>query len=126
MAFSLYLVCLLLLLTIVRSHAQSSSSIPASPLVSLAEQQFDRQSWLLVRLVRFVESPLGRNPTQIDYADYRATDGVTIPFRWTLSRPGASFTIQVDHLEQNVPIDDAQFVPPPPRAESSHQLSPHQ
>jgi photosynthetic reaction center cytochrome c subunit len=87
---------------------------------------FDRQSGLLVRLVRFAESPLGRNPTQIDYSGYRAADGVTIPFRWTLSRPGTSFTIQVDHLEQNVPINDAQFVPPPPRAESGHQLSPHQ
>ena len=86
---------------------------------------FDRQSGLLLRLVRFAESPLGLNPTQIDYADYRAADGVTIPFRWTLSRPGTTFTIQIDHLEQNVEIDDAKFVPPSPRGESGHQLSPH-
>lgn len=78
------------------------------------ELYFDRQSALLLRLVRFAESPLGRNPTQIDYADYRFSDGVTIPFRWKLSRPGTSFTIQVDHLEQNVPLDDTRFAPPPP------------
>jgi hypothetical protein len=86
---------------------------------------FDRQSALLLRLVRFAESPLGRNPTQIDYADYRAAGGVTIPFRWTLSRPGTSFTIQVDHLEQNVPLDDARFTPPPSPADAGQQPPGH-
>jgi photosynthetic reaction center cytochrome c subunit len=74
---------------------------------------FDQQSGLLLRLVRYLESPLGRLPTQVDYADYRQADGVKIPFRWTLSRPGNRFTIQVDQLEQNVPVDDAKFNPPP-------------
>jgi hypothetical protein len=32
---------------------------------------FDKESGLLVRLVRYVESPLGRNPVQTDYSDYR-------------------------------------------------------
>jgi photosynthetic reaction center cytochrome c subunit len=75
---------------------------------------FDQQSGLLLRLVRFAETPLGRNPTQIDYADYRDANGVKVPFRWTLARPGNRFTIQVDDLRQNVPIDDAKFSPPPP------------
>jgi photosynthetic reaction center cytochrome c subunit len=75
---------------------------------------FDRQSGLLLRLVRYAETPLGRNPTQIDYADYRDTDGVKIPFRWTLARPGNHFTIQVDQAEQNVSVDDGKFTPPPP------------
>ena len=74
----------------------------------------DKQTNLLVRLIRFIDSPLGYNPTQIDYADYRATDGVKIPYRWTVARPGNRFTIQVDQLQQNVPVDDAKFVPPPP------------
>ena len=75
---------------------------------------FDTQSGLLVRLVRFAETPLGRLPTQIDYADYREADGVKIPYRWTLSRPGNRFTIQVDQVQQNVPVSDAKFIPPPP------------
>jgi len=75
---------------------------------------FDQQSGLLLRLVRYAETPLGRNPTQIDYADYRDADGVKVPFRWTLARPGNRFTIQVDDLKQNVPVDDAKFAPPPP------------
>jgi hypothetical protein len=80
----------------------------------------DKESGLLLRLIRYAETPLGRNPTQIDYADYRDADGVKIPFRWTLARPGNRFTIQVEQVQQNVPVDDAKFVvppqPPPPPA----------
>jgi len=75
---------------------------------------FDQQSGLLLRLVRYADTPLGRNPTQIDYADYRDADGVKLPFRWTLARPGNRFTIQVEQLQQNLPVDDAMFAPPPP------------
>jgi photosynthetic reaction center cytochrome c subunit len=73
---------------------------------------FDQQSGLLVRQMRFAETPLGRNPTQIDYADYKEIDGVKIPYRWTLARPNGSFTIKVDQVQQNVPIDEKLFVPP--------------
>jgi photosynthetic reaction center cytochrome c subunit len=75
---------------------------------------FDAQSGLVLRLVRYAETPLGRLPTQIDYSDYRDADGVKIPYRWTLSRPGNRFTIQIDQVQQNVPIDDGKFNPPPP------------
>ena len=34
---------------------------------------FDQQSGLLVRLVRYAESPVGLAPTRIDYGDYRET-----------------------------------------------------
>jgi len=73
----------------------------------------DKDSGLLVRLVRYAETPLGRNPTQIDYANYKDADGVKIPYQWTLSRPGNRFTIQVTDVQQNVPVDDAKFNPPP-------------
>ena len=75
----------------------------------------DMESGLLLRLVRYAETPLGRNPTQIDYADYRDANGLKAPFRWTLARPGNRFTIQVEQLQQNVPVDDSKFaIPPPP------------
>jgi photosynthetic reaction center cytochrome c subunit len=73
---------------------------------------FDEQSGLLVRLVRYGETPLGRMPTQIDYADYRDAGGVKIPFRWTLARPGGRFTIQVSEVKENVPVEDAKFARP--------------
>jgi photosynthetic reaction center cytochrome c subunit len=75
---------------------------------------FDSQSGLLLRLIRYSETPLGRLPTQIDYSDYREADGVSVPFRWSFSRPGNRFTLQVDQLQQNVPVDDAKFTAPPP------------
>jgi len=75
---------------------------------------FDQKSGLLVRLVRYVDSPLGYNPTQIDYADYRAAEGVKVAYRWTVARPGNHFTVQVEQLQQNVPVDNARFVLPPP------------
>ena len=73
---------------------------------------FDTQTGLLVRMVRFGETALGRMPVQIDYADYRAIDGVKIPYRWTLARPSGRFTIQVSEVKQNVPVDDAKFAKP--------------
>lgn len=73
---------------------------------------FDQQSGLLVRLTRYAETPLGRNPTQIDYANYRETGGVKIPYQWTLTRPNGSFTIRVTEVQQNVPVDEKLFVPP--------------
>jgi photosynthetic reaction center cytochrome c subunit len=70
---------------------------------------FDQNSGLLIRLVRYAETPVGRNPTQIDYADYRVADGVKIPFRWTLSRVNGRFAIQIADVKSNVSMDDAKF-----------------
>jgi photosynthetic reaction center cytochrome c subunit len=74
---------------------------------------FDAQTGLLVRMVRFGETALGRMPVQIDYADYRTIGDVKIPYRWTLARPSGRFTIQVSDVQQNVPVDDAKFAKPP-------------
>jgi photosynthetic reaction center cytochrome c subunit len=74
---------------------------------------FDEKSGLLVRLVRYGETPFGRLPTQIDYADYRDAGGVKIPFRWTLARTSGRFTIQLTDVKENAPVDDAKFAKPP-------------
>jgi photosynthetic reaction center cytochrome c subunit len=73
---------------------------------------FDANSGLLLRTVRYTENPLGRMPVQIDYADYRDVDGVKTPFRWTLSRPNGRFTIQLNEVKANVPVDDSKFAKP--------------
>jgi len=73
---------------------------------------FDEQTGLLVRVLRYTETPLGLNPTQIDYADYREDGGVKTPFRWTIARPSGSFTIQIEQMQQNVPIEDSKFAVP--------------
>lgn len=73
---------------------------------------FDQDSGLLVRTVRYAETPLGRNPTEVDYADYRTEGGVKVPHQWTVARPLGRFTIQVSEVQQNVPIEDAKFAKP--------------
>jgi hypothetical protein len=73
---------------------------------------FDANSGLLLRMVRYAETPVGRMPTQIDYADYREMDGVKVPCQWTLSRPNGRFTIHLTEVKQNIPIEDAKFVKP--------------
>jgi hypothetical protein len=82
---------------------------------------FDQQSGLLVRVLRFVETPLGRNPTEIDYADYREQDGIKTPFRWTIARPNGSFTIQIEQMQQNLPIGEDKFAKPPVGPKSNSQ-----
>jgi len=73
---------------------------------------FDQKTGLLVREVRYTQTPLGRNPTQIDYADYRDADGVKIPYRWTLARPNGRFTIQISSVQSNAPVEDSRFARP--------------
>ena len=79
---------------------------------------FEVESGLLVRMVRYTETPLGTNPTQIDYADYREQDGIKTPFRWSVSRPNRRFTVQIEKMRQSVPVDETKFLKPvaaPPR-----------
>jgi photosynthetic reaction center cytochrome c subunit len=73
---------------------------------------FDEQSGLLVRMLRYVQTPLGRNPAQIDYADYRDESGVKTPCRWTVARPSTSFTIQIEQTQTAAPIADDKFTKP--------------
>lgn len=84
---------------------------------------FDAQSGLLVRLVRYGETPFGRLPTEIDYADYRDVSGVKVPFRWTLARPSGRFTIQLTDVKQNVAVDDAKFAKPAAPPEGKQGLA---
>ncbi len=81
---------------------------------------FDQESGLLIRLLRYVDTPLGLNPAQIDYADYRQEGGVRTPFRWTVARPSGRFTIQIDQMLQNVPIDDEKFTKPAAPLQPDH------
>jgi photosynthetic reaction center cytochrome c subunit len=62
-----------------------------------------------VRMVRFSKSPVGRVPTQIDYADYRDVNGVKFPFKYTFSWLDGRDVFQIDNVKVNVPIDEAKF-----------------
>ena len=40
---------------------------------------FDSETGLLVRMIRYGNSPIGRVPTQVDIADYRDVAGIKLP-----------------------------------------------
>src|SRR5215470_12016610 len=48
-------------------------TIPGKPPIKF---YFDEESGLLVRLVRYTDSLVGRVPTQIDFTDYRDVSGI--------------------------------------------------
>jgi hypothetical protein len=77
---------------------------------------FDSVSGLLLRLVRYTNSPVGINPTQIDYADYRDVSGVKLPYRWVVTWTDGRSTIELNELRANVPIDATKFAKPAPPA----------
>jgi photosynthetic reaction center cytochrome c subunit len=73
---------------------------------------FAQESGLLVRMLRYVQTPLGRNPVQIDYSDYREEAGVKTPYRWIVARPNTRFTIQIEQTDPAAPITDDKFAKP--------------
>ena len=75
----------------------------------LATLYFDKQSGLLVRLVRYSKSPIGRVPTQIDYADYRDVGGIKFPFQYTFSWLDGKDSFKLSEVKTNIPIDTARF-----------------
>jgi hypothetical protein len=86
----------------------------AGPRGVLVTLYFDKESGLLLRMVRYGSSPIGRIPTQIDFADYRDVGGVKLPFRMTFAWLDGRDAIQLNDVQTNVPIDAARFGRPAP------------
>jgi hypothetical protein len=75
---------------------------------------FDKETALLLRELRYSNSPIGRVPTQIDFADYRDVNGVKLPFRITYAWLDGRDSIVLSEITTNVPIDEAKFGRPAP------------
>ena len=75
----------------------------------LTTMYFDQQSGLLLRLVRYSRSPIGRMPTQMDFSDYRNVNGVKMPFRITFAWLDGRDAIQINKVDVNVPIEARVF-----------------
>ena len=86
----------------------------AGPRGLLVTLFFDKQSGLLLRELRYSNSPIGRVPTQIDFADYRDVDGIKLPFRMTYAWLDGRDSIVLNEIRTNVPVDDAKFSKPAP------------
>jgi len=75
---------------------------------------FDQQSGLLLRELRYGSSPIGRIPTQIDFADYRDVGGIKFPFRITYAWLDGRDSIVLSEIKTNVSVDEAKFGKPAP------------
>lgn len=80
---------------------------------------FDVQTGLLVRKQTVLPTPLGENPFQINYSDYRDTGGgVKYPFVITMDPangdaiPATSSTLRVTKVQDNAPVDNSKFTKP--------------
>ena len=81
----------------------------------MATLYFDPKTALLSRTVRYGPSPIGRMPTQIDYADYRDAGGVKFPFEYKFTWLDGRYTAKLSKVETNVPINAARFGRPTTR-----------
>ena len=79
---------------------------------TLATLYFDQTSGLLLRIVRYGRTPIGRVPTQIDYTDYRDVGGIKIPFHLTFAWLDGRDAIQMNKVQINVPINASNFERP--------------
>lgn len=75
---------------------------------------FDKETGLLVRLVRFVETAIGTVPTQIDYSDFRDVSGVKMPFKWVKTWTDGQTTTELSELQPNTAIPATRFARPAP------------
>jgi len=77
---------------------------------------FDVKTGFLIRRIVFTEIKLGLDPEQTDYEDYRAVDGVWMPFTLRssyLNDNHLGTTRTLTGIKHNVPLDDQRFDPPP-------------
>ncbi len=77
---------------------------------------FDQQSGLLVRNVRFIPTPVGTVPIQVDYGDYRDIAGVMLPYQWTMTWTNGRSVAKFTEIQTNVSIDNTRFARPIPAA----------
>lgn len=79
---------------------------------TLVTLYFDTRTKLLTRLMRYVDSPIGRIVTQYDFADYRPVAGVRMPFKWTRTWLDGRSVFQLTDVQVNVDIPLERFAPP--------------
>ena len=79
---------------------------------ALATLYFDKETGLLIRLMHYTNSTVGRFPTQIDYSDYRDVAGVKMPFQWNVTWLDGRQKFELSEVQANVPIDSAKFAKP--------------
>lgn len=77
-----------------------------------AKFYFDQKTNLLVRVLRMVNSPVGRIPIQVDFADYRDVNGIKFPFKMAFLWLDGRWNAEIKDVKINAPIDNKVFAKP--------------
>ena len=77
---------------------------------------FDKQSGLLVRQTRFINTAVGTIPLHVDYSDYRVVAGVKMPFKWQTTWVDGQSTTELASVQPNAQVAAAKFAKPPAAA----------
>ncbi len=85
--------------------------------MGMATLCFDAETGLLVRLLRYGPSPVGRIVTRVDYSDYRdvGNTGVKMPFKWTMSWLDGRNVYSLTSVQPNARIEATRFAKPAAR-----------
>jgi hypothetical protein len=75
---------------------------------------FDNETGLLLRQLRYSDTPVGTVPIQIDYSDYRDVAGVKMPFRSIVTWTNGQTIIELAEIRPNVGVESARFAKPAP------------
>jgi outer membrane lipoprotein-sorting protein len=79
----------------------------------VVHQFIDAESYLPIRVVVKVELPqVGELEQTTDFSDFRAVDGVKVPFMIKASSTVQRSTVTITSVEHNTPIDEALFSKP--------------
>ena len=89
-------------------HARDRD-IPGGGVATLC---FDEETGLLLRMVRYTDSPVGRLVTRIDYREYREVAGVKLPVRWTQRWLSGRSQFELTELQPNTAIPSERFSRP--------------
>ncbi len=75
---------------------------------------FDKDSGLLLRLLRYSQLPMGRIPAQFDFDDYRVVPntGVKLPYKLMATWVDGRSTTKITSIDVNPAIPDSRFAKP--------------
>ena len=78
----------------------------------VVKMYFYQKTNLLARVIRYINSPVGRVPIQVDYADYRDVNGIKFPFKMAFLWLDGRYNAEINNVELNVPVDARKFEKP--------------
>jgi outer membrane lipoprotein-sorting protein len=75
---------------------------------------FDNETGLLVRQLRYSDTPVGIVPIQVDYSNYKEVAGVKLPFRTIVTWTNGQTTVELTDVQPNAAMLASRFSKPAP------------